>query len=65
MAKFSKKNALSIKGIYNIEDGKIFIEVEDVDDPIDLANVSTEFQGKEITLTITLNTDLPSGRAIL
>lgn len=58
MAKFSKKNALSIKGIYNIEDGKIFIEVEDVDDPIDLANVSTEFKGKEITLTITQNTEL-------
>ena len=58
MAKFSKKNALSIKGIYNIEDGKIFIEVEDVDDPIDLANVSTEFQGKDITLTITQNTEL-------
>ena len=58
MAKFSKKNALSITGIYNIEDGKIFIEVEDVDDPIDLANVSTEFQGKEITLTITQNTEL-------
>ena len=58
MAKFAKKNALSIKGIYNIEDGKIFIEVEDVDDPIDLANVSTEFQGKEITLTITQNTEL-------
>ena len=58
MAKFSKKNALSIKGIYNIEDGKIFVEVEDVDDPIDLANVSTEFQGKEITLAITQNTEL-------
>ena len=58
MAKFSKKNTLSIKGIYNIEDGKILIEVEDVDDPIDLANVSTEFQGKEITLTITQNTEL-------
>ena len=58
MAKFSKKNALSIKGIYNIEDGKIFIEVEDVDDPIDLASVSTEFQGKEITITITQNSEL-------
>lgn len=58
MAKFLKKNALSIKGIYNIEDGKIYIEVEDVDDPIDLANVSTEFQGKEINLTITQNTEL-------
>ena len=58
MAKFSKKNALSIKGIYNIEDGKIFIEVEDIDGPIDLANDSTEFQGKEINLTITQNTEL-------
>ena len=58
MAKFLKKNALSIKGIYNVEDGKMFVDVEDVDDPIDLANVSTEFQGKEITLTITQNTEL-------
>ena len=49
---------MSIKENYNIEDGKIFIEVEDVDDPLDLANVSTEFQGKKINITITKNTEL-------
>lgn len=58
MAKFSKKNTLTIKGVYNIEDGKIFIEVEDVEDPIDLANVSTEYQDKEVTVTIAQNTEL-------
>lgn len=58
MAKFTKKNTLTIKGIYNIEDNKIFVEIEDMETPVDLANVSTEFQGKEITLTITQNTEL-------
>lgn len=58
MAKFSKKNTLTIKGVYNIENGKIFIEVDDVEEPIDLANVSTEYQDKEVTVTIAQNTEL-------
>lgn len=58
MAKFTKKNTLTIKGIYNIEDNKIFVEIEDVETPVDLADVSAEFQGKEITLTIAQNTEL-------
>lgn len=58
MAKFTKKNTLTIKGIYNIEDNKIFVEIEDMETPVDLANVSTEFQGKEVTLTIAQNTEL-------
>lgn len=58
MAKFTKKNTLTIKGIYNIEDNKIFVEIEDVETPVELADVSAEFQGKEITLTIAQNTEL-------
>ena len=58
MAKFSKKNTLTIKGVYNIENGKIFIEVDDVEEPIDLANVSAEYQDKEVTVTIAQNTEL-------
>lgn len=58
MAKFTKKNTLTIKGVYNIEDNKIFVEIEDVETPVDLADVSAEFQGKEITLTIAQNTEL-------
>ena len=58
MAIFSKKNTLTIKGVYNIENGKIFIEVDDVEEPIDLANVSTEYQDKEVTVTIAQNTEL-------
>ena len=58
MAKFTKKNTLTIKGIYNIEDNKIFVEIEDVETPVDLAEVSAEFQGKEVTLTIAQNTEL-------
>lgn len=58
MAKFTKKNTLTIKGIYNIEDNKIFVEIEDVETPVDLADVSAEFQGKEVALTIAQNTEL-------
>ena len=42
----------------NIEDKKIFVEIEDVETPVDLADASAEFQGKEITLTIAQNTEL-------
>ena len=57
-AKVKKKSTLTIKGVYNIENGKIFVEIEDVDEPIDLANVSTEYQGKEVAITITQDTEL-------
>ena len=57
-SKINRKYSCDIKGIVSTDDGIITVEVEDVDDPIDLANVSTEFQGKEITLTITQNTEL-------
>ena len=57
-AKVKKKSALTIKGVYNIEDGKIFVEIEDVDEPIDLADVSAEYQGKEVAITITQDTEI-------
>lgn len=57
-AKVKKKSSLTIKGVYNIEDGKILVDVEDVDDAIDLAAISTEYQGKEVAITITQDTEI-------
>lgn len=57
-SKINKKSSLTIKGIYSIEDGKIFINVEDMDEPIDLISVSTEYIDKEVTVSISQNTEL-------
>ena len=59
MAKITKKSSLNIKGIYHIdENNQIMIEVEDMDSPVDLAEISQEFNGHEITLSINQSDDL-------
>lgn len=58
MAKYVKKLTLNISGIYNIEDGKITIQIEDVDEPIDLATTSEIFNGQEVSVTIAQKTEL-------
>lgn len=57
-AKVKKKSTLTIKGVYDIEDGKVLVEIEDIENPINLAEVSTEYKGKEVTVTITQDTDI-------
>lgn len=56
--KANKKSTLTIKGVYTIEDGKIFMVIEDVDEPIDFAAVSAEYIDKEVTISITQNTEI-------
>lgn len=56
--KANKKSTLTIKGVYTIEDGKIFMVIEDVDEPIDFAAVSAEYVDKEVTISITQNTEI-------
>lgn len=58
MAKYVKKSTLNISGVYNIEDGKITIQIEDVDEPIDLATASESFNGQEVTVSIAQKTEL-------
>lgn len=57
-SKANKKSTLTIKGVYTIEDGKIFMVIEDVDNSIDFAAVSAEYVDKEVTISITQNTEI-------
>lgn len=56
--KANKKSTLTIRGVYTIEDGKVLINIEDVDEPIDFATVSAEYVDKEVTISITQNTEI-------
>ena len=53
------KSALSVKGIMDIhDDGSIWLEVEDINDPINLAELADNFNGKPIKLGITYDEEL-------
>lgn len=56
--KANKKSTLTIRGVYTIEDGKVLINIEDMDEPIDFAAVSAEYIDKEVTISITQNTEI-------
>ena len=57
MAKISSKESLSIKGVLNITDGKIKIEVEDTD-AFDFAELAKNFDNKEVSISVTYNNEL-------
>ena len=53
------KSSLSVKGIIDIhDDGSIWLEVEDINDPINLAELADNFNGKPIKLGITYDEEL-------
>lgn len=59
MANLTMKSALSVKGIMDIhDDGSIWLEVEDINDPINLAELADNFNGKPIKLSITYDEEL-------
>lgn len=59
MANLTMKSALSVKGIMDIhDDGSIWLEVEDINDPISLAELADNFNGKPIKLGITYDEEL-------
>ena len=45
-SKINKKYACDIKGIISVDDGIITVEVEDVEEPIVLADFIKDFVGK-------------------
>lgn len=52
-SKINKKYSADIKGIISITDGKIFVEVEDVENPVDLADFAIDFADKpDVKITI-------------
>ena len=52
MAKISKKNTLTVKGVVNINENKISFEVEDIPEEVELSVLMEDFDGQEVTLTV-------------
>lgn len=57
-SKVSKRSAASIRGVLFIEDGKIFVEVEDFNKPFDLSVFLEGFDGLEVNLSVTHKEEL-------
>lgn len=58
MAKVSKKKAFTAKGILSADENGIFIQIEDVDEPLNLADYAQDFNGEEISISISQTTDI-------
>ncbi|MEG3007039.1 MAG: hypothetical protein RR806_06180 [Oscillospiraceae bacterium] len=57
-SKITKKMNTSVEGILDLTDGFIKFEVEDVDDPVLLAELIKEFNGKKIKITAAYGEEL-------
>ena len=58
MSALNRKYAANVTGTINIEDGKIMIDVEDVDTPVDLASFIAAFNGKDAKISVSYIDDL-------
>ena len=58
MAKINKKMSVDIKGILDLTDGIVRVEVEDTDSPIVFAELVKEFDGKEVKIALTFGEEL-------
>ena len=57
-AKITKKNTLNVQGSLDLTDGFIMVEVEDHDQPVSLAELAKEYEGKDIKITIAYGEEL-------
>jgi len=57
-SKVNKKITLNIQGIVDVSDGKITIEVEDVETPMDLTDLIQDFNGLETKITLSHGVDI-------
>lgn len=56
--KIKKSFGANVQGILDIKnDGSIFIEVEDIGEPISLAEFIQEFNGKDCKITVAFTTE--------
>jgi len=51
-SKINKKFALNIEGILSLQDGFFVLEVEDVDEPVSLAELAKDFDSKKVKIAI-------------
>ena len=57
-SKVSKHSAVTINGVLSIENGKVFVEVEDFNKPFDLAIFLENFDGLDVNLSVTHKEDV-------
>lgn len=59
-AKITKKKALNITAILDVktDSNQIVLEVEDIETPMNLANLVSEFNGEEVKITVTQSDDI-------
>lgn len=57
-SKVNKKMSFDAKGILDLTDGIIKIEVEDMDEPLVLADFIKEFDSREIKVTVAYGQEL-------
>lgn len=57
-SKINKKYSADIKGVLDIEDDKLDIEVEDIENPINLAKFFADFKDKEVKISITYGEEI-------
>lgn len=59
-AKITKKKALNITAILDVkvDNNQILLEVEDVETPMNLADLVSEFSGDEVKITIAQSEDV-------
>lgn len=53
-----RKNSIDIKAILSIVDEKVMLEIEDYDEPVNLAAFISDFDGQNITISVKQNTDI-------
>lgn len=56
--KVCKKYSANVIGILDISDGKISVEIEDRNEPIDLAELFSDFDGKDVAISINYKFDV-------
>lgn len=57
-SKINRKYSADVKGILNIDDGIVTIQVEDVDEPIVLADFIKDFANKEVKIVTSYGDEL-------
>ena len=57
-SKVNKRYSASAKGVLEQENGKLFLEVEDVAKPLDLAEFLNGFIGLEVLISVAHKEDL-------
>ena len=59
MAKnITKKNTLSINATISIDDDKVLLEVDGLDEPTNLVTFLSEFDGQKVSISVNQTTEL-------